>query len=113
MTESATVVLKRLSPGWAWVRENFKLPALLTILGCAGAAGIWIWSQHTDLQDLKKHDPAPALEKIDAKLSEVLETQAAMKQQLSDFGGRIAAQEAEWRSVHQAAAIRVPSQRRR
>jgi hypothetical protein len=103
--------LRKLDPSWWWLRAHFPLPSLATIAGVLLSAGLWIWTQHADLQDLKKHDPAPALAQIDAKLSTVLETQAAMKQQLADFGQRLDQQDLKWARVEDAAEIRIPRRR--
>ena len=103
--------LRKLDPTWWWLRAHFPLPSLATIAGVLAAAGLWIWSQHADLEDLKKHDPAPALAQISTQLAAVLETQAAMKQQLADFGRRIDQQDEKWARVEDAAEIRVPRRR--
>jgi hypothetical protein len=105
----ATGILKRKAPLWWWLRENFKLPAIGAIAGCIVSAGAWIWSQHADLEQLKgREDPKPALERIDAKLSEVLQAQSGMKEQLADFGKRIDRQDQKWARVEDAADIRIP-----
>jgi hypothetical protein len=103
--------LRKLDPTWWWLRAHFPLPSLATIGGVFVTAGLWIWSQHADLQDLKKHDPTPALAQISTQLSAVLETQAAMKQQLADFGRRIDEQDHKWERVEEAAEIRIPRKR--
>lgn len=103
--------LRQLDPAWWWLRAHFPLPSIGAIGGILVSAGLWIWSQHADLQDLKKHDPAPALAQIDTKLSAVLETQAAMKQALTDFGRRIDQQDQKWQRVEEAAEIRIPRKR--
>jgi hypothetical protein len=73
---------------------------LLTIVAMLGAAALWIGSQHPDLQQLKsREDPKPHLEKIEGQLSEVLQTQAAMKQQLEDFSRRVDERRRKWNSV--------------
>lgn len=107
----ATGILKRQAPLWWWLRENFKLPAIGTLAGCIVTAGVWIGSQHADLQQLKKQ--GPALERIEAQLSEVLQSQSAMKQQLADFGERIDRQDQKWARVEDAAEIRVPRRHQR
>jgi len=106
---SATAVLKRYAPGWAWLRENFKLPAILTLAGVFVAAGSWIWSQHAALERLEgREDPQPHLERIEAKLGTILEAQAAMHQQLADFGRRIDEQQRKWDRVEEVAESRIP-----
>lgn len=107
----ATAVLQRIAPGWAWVRENFKLPPVLAITGLVVSSGAWIYSQHLDLQSLKKRDPAVQLDRIERQLSLVLQQQAAMRVDLANQGQRIARQEAQWDRVTQVAE--TPTRRRR
>jgi|GEM_PF-5225685 len=111
MDETATQVLRRISPAWGWARENFKLPALVTIGGLLVSSGGWIFWQRSDIEALKKRDPTAHLERIEAQLSEVLQTQSAMKQQLADFGQRIDRQDQKWLRVEEAAEIRIPRKR--
>lgn len=100
---SVTARLKRADPAWWWLRENFKLPAVLTIAGCVLSSGAWLWTQHTDLVELKSHDPGPKLEAIAGELAELLRTQAVMQQRLEDFAQRIDAQERRWEHVEEVA----------
>jgi hypothetical protein len=104
----ATGILKRRAPVWWWLRKNFTLPVVLTIAGVVLAAGKGYLDGRADLRDLKRRDPGPQLERIAHQVDQVLQSQAAMKQQLVDFNRRVAAQEDEWKIVHQAAAQRVP-----
>lgn len=100
---SITGVLRRVDPVWWWLRENFRLPSLVAIAGCVVTSAAWIYSQHLDLDQLKKHDPGPKLEEIAGQLSAVLQAQSAMVQRLQDFGDRIDRQEARWDRVDQVA----------
>lgn len=100
---SVTAVLKAADPLWWWLRENFKLPSVLALVGCLVTAGGWIYTQHQDLEQLKKHDPGPKLEEIAGQLSAVLQAQSAMQQRLEDFGDRIDRQERRWERVDQVA----------
>jgi hypothetical protein len=100
---SVTGVLKRKDPVWWWLRENFRLPSLVAIAGCLVTSAAWIYSQHLDLDQLKKHDPGPKLEEIAGQLSAVLQAQSAMQQRLEDFGDRIDRQERRWERVDQVA----------
>ncbi len=45
--ESRTVVLKRVWPFGAWLRANFTLPAIVTILTILGSAALYIISLRT------------------------------------------------------------------
>lgn len=45
--ESTTSILRRRAPVWAWLRENFKLPAVLTISSLVIAGGGYIVSLKT------------------------------------------------------------------
>lgn len=102
-SHSITAILKATDPAWWWLRENFKLPSLVAITGCLLTSAAWIYSQHLDLDQLKKHDPGPKLEEIAGRLSEVLQAQSAMQQRLEDFGERIDRQERRWERVDQVA----------
>jgi hypothetical protein len=100
---SITGALRRIDPVWWWLRENFRLPSLVAIAGCVVTSAAWIYSQHLDLEQLKKHDPSAKLEEIAGQLSAVLQAQSAMQQRLEDFGDRIDRQEARWDRVDQVA----------
>lgn len=100
--QGATAVLRRVAPGWGWLRDNFKLPALLTIAGLV-AAGVVGY-----LQVINRPDLAPRITALEASIASIQQSQAAAKQEAEDFNRRVAAQEDEWKIVHQAAAQRVP-----
>lgn len=106
---SATAVLRRVAPGWAWLRENFKLPALLTIGGLLVGAGSFLLSEHLAIREL---DHKLAGLRVPHALEQRVNTlelqQAALPERLNEFDRRIAAQEHEWQVVHDAAALRVP-----
>jgi hypothetical protein len=108
---SVTSRLRAVDPVWWWVRENFKLPSLLTIAGCVLTAAAWLYMQHVDLVELKKHDPGPKLESIAAQLTAVLQAQSAMQQRLNDFADRIDEQERRWERAEQIAS--APPRHRR
>lgn len=108
--ETATGALRRLSPGWAWVRENFRWPSLLTIATLALAGAGSILQQRAELLELKRNQPK--LEKISEQLSQVLQEQAGMREQLRDLGGQVDEQKQKWERVEEAAAIRIPRRRR-
>lgn len=111
---SITAILKATDPAWWWLRENFKLPSLVAIAACVATAAAWIYSQHLDLEQLKKHDPGPKLEEIAGQLSAVLQAESAMKARLEDFGERIDRQEARWERVDQVAeTMPAPPRRKR
>jgi hypothetical protein len=107
---TATAVLQKLAPGWGWLRENFKLPPVLAIAGLLVSSGAWIYSQHTDIQSLKKRDPKPQLDRIESQLSQILQQQAGMRVDLANQAQRIARQEAQWDRVTQVAE--TPTRRR-
>lgn len=108
---AVTSLLKRYDPLWWWLRENFKLPSIITIAGCLLTSAAWLYTQHTDLTLQQKRDPEPHLQVIEAQLSEVLQAQSAMKQQLADFGQRIDRQDQKWQRAEEAAEIRIPGRR--
>jgi hypothetical protein len=91
-------VLRRVAPGWAWVRENFKLPALITIGGLVGAGVVGY------LQVINRPDLTPRLEKIEAALQAIKESQAAEQQQLADVAGEVASQRGDWKHAADVAA---------
>jgi hypothetical protein len=96
--QGATAVLRRVAPGWAWVRENFKLPALITIGGLVGAGVVGY------LQVINRPDLTPRLEKIEAALQAIKESQAAEQQQLADVAGEVASQRGDWKHAADVAA---------
>lgn len=109
---SVTSRLKVADPLWWWLRENFKLPSIITIAGCLITSAAWLYTQHADLVQLKAHDPGPQLEAIAGKLSAVLQAQSAMQQRLDDFADRIDSQERRWERVESIAAAPPPRRRR-
>jgi hypothetical protein len=109
-------VLKRAAPAWWWLRRSFTLPSVLTLAGILAGGASWIWSQHTAIRDLRQRvagieDQTPQLDKLSASIQAIERDQAATEARLVDFNRRVAAQEAEWQAVHQAADIRVPRRR--
>lgn len=103
MEPSVTSRLKVADPLWWWLRENFKLPSLITIAGCLLTSAAWLYTQHADLVQLKAHDPGPELKAIAEQLAAVLRSQSAMQQRLDDFALRIDAQERRWERVESIA----------
>jgi hypothetical protein len=93
----ATAVLRRIAPGWAWLRDNFKLPALVTIAGLV-AAGVVGY-----LQVINRPDLTPRLEKIEAALADIREAQASERQQLADVAGEVASQRGDWKHAAEVA----------
>ena len=100
---SVTSRLKVADPLWWWLRENFKLPSLITIALSLATSAAWLYTQHADLAQFKAHDPGPQLEAIASKLSAVLQAQSAMQQRLDDFSQRIDSQERRWEHVESVA----------
>jgi hypothetical protein len=110
---SVTSLLKRADPAWWWIRENFKLPSVLTIAGMLVSGGAWLWTQHSNVRDLEKRvvaikDPTPRFDRLEARTQALELDAAAAKQRAEDFSRRVADQEDEWKIVHQAAAQLVP-----
>lgn len=104
--------LRRLSPGWAWVRENFKLPAVLSIAGVVLAAGVGYLEQRSDIKAIRAADPTKKLDRLEADVKTLLEQHAADRQQLQDLANEVAAQRAQWDRVERVAETE-PAPRRR
>jgi len=107
--EDTTAALRRLSPGWAWARENFKRPALLTIAALVVGGTFTVLQQRAELLVLKRNQPK--LEKISEQLAQVLQEQAAQRQRMDYLGTELARQGAKWERVEEAADIRIPRRR--
>lgn len=105
---SVTSLLKRTDPLWWWLRENFKLPSLLTIGGLLVSGGAWLWTEHAALRDLQGRVAAIKVGALDARLNTLELHQAVLAPRLNEFDRRIGAQEHEWQVVHDAALRRVP-----
>lgn len=105
---TATAVLQRLAPGWAWARRNFTLPALLTIGAVLATSAAWIGSQHADLVELRGRlkglATAHQVEEVHGDLARVLE-------QLDDQGHRLERLEAWQDRVTQVAETPTPRRR--
>ena len=101
--ESVTARLRRVDPVWYWLRENFRLPSVFAIAACLATSAAWLYTQHTDLVQLKAHDPGPQLDQIAARLSAVLQAQAVMQQRLDDFAQRLDDQARRWERVDEIA----------
>jgi len=112
--ENATQTLRRLAPGWAWLRANFSLPAVLSLAGVVLAAGVGYLDQRADLKAIRKADPTARLEHLEADLKTLLEDRAADRQQLQDLAAEVAAQRAQWAHVARVAGTApAPHPRRR
>lgn len=80
---SVTSLLKRVDPAWWWLRENFKIPSVLTIVGIIGAAGGWLLHEHLVLVKLSERpDLAPAMAGLATRLD-------ADEKAWADHNGRI------------------------
>ncbi len=112
MEENPTQTLRRLAPGWAWLRDNFKLPAVLSIAGVILVGGVGYLEQRADLKAIRKADPTQRLERLEAKLTRLLEDHAADRRQLQDLAAEVAYQRAEWDRVEKVAEAE-PAPRRR
>lgn len=113
MEESPTQNLRRLAPGWAWLRENFSLPAVLSLAGIVLAAGVGYLEQRADLKAIRNADPTARLERLETDVKTLLEQHAADRQQLQDLAGEVAAQRAQWDRVEKVAESAPASRRRR
>lgn len=87
---TATAVLKRASPFWYWVRANFSLPALFTLLGVVGAAGSYIASLKTRVVVLE-HEVVHITQIVPDSATIV-----ALKTRVDDHEGRIKRIEDDW-----------------
>jgi hypothetical protein len=102
---SSTDVFRRDAPVWAWLRRNFGLRSLA---GAGIASLIWIWNQHVDLQDLKKHDPTEQLNRMEAQQGEILRQIATLQADVTNVSARVTRQEAQWDRVTQVAETAPP-----
>lgn len=99
---SATEVLRRVSPAWYWVRQNFTLPAVLTIAGVMVSAAGYIISLRTRvivLQTEVTHIVQVAPDRA---------ALAAISQRVDDHEQRIARLEGDWDHAGQVGAQPVP-----
>lgn len=110
--ETPTQTFRRLSPGWAWLRANFSLPAVLSIAGVILVAGVGYLDQRSDLKAIRKADPTKRLDRLEADIKLLLEQRAADRQQLDDLAKEVAAQRAQWDRVEQVAETAPPRLRR-
>jgi hypothetical protein len=111
---TATATFRRVAPGWAWLRDNFSLPAVLSIAGIVIAAGVGYLEQRADLKAIRNADPTQRLERLEADVKTLLEQHAADRQQLQDLAVEVAAQRAQWDRVEKVAeSVPAPGRRRR
>jgi hypothetical protein len=105
---TATAVLQRLAPGWAWARHNFTLPALLTIGAVLATSAAWIGSQHADLVELRGRlkglATAHQVDELHGDLARLLE-------RVDEQSDRLARLEAWQDRVTQVAETPVPRRR--
>lgn len=96
---TTTATLRRVAPAWAWLRENFKLPAVLTICGVligwaldrfSLSARVTVLEQHWHTIERVVPDSAAA---------------AALNQRVDDLDGRIGRIETNWDDARNAAAL--------
>jgi len=111
--ETPTETMRRIAPGWAWLRQNFSLPALLSIGGIVIAAAVGYLEQRGDLKAIRSADPTARLERLEADVKTLLEQHAADRQQLLDLASEVAAQRARWDRVEQVAETAPPRIRHR
>lgn len=111
--ETPTQTFRRIAPGWAWLRENFSLPAVLSLAGVVLAAGVGYLEQRSDLRAIRAADPTQRLERLESDVKLLLEQRAADRQQLDDLAKEVAAQRAQWDRVEQVAETAPPRMRLR
>lgn len=97
--DSPTMVLKRAAPAWYWVRKNFSLASVLTILGILGTGGAYVISLKTrvvvierEVRDIKEVVPASA-------------AVATLAAQVEDHKGRIERLEKNWDDARETAGL--------
>ena len=110
---AATATFRRVAPGWSWLRDNFSLPAVLSIAGTIALAGAGYLEQRSDLKAILKADPTARLERLEADVKTLLEEHAADRQQLIDLASDVADQRAHWERVERVADTPVPRRSRR
>lgn len=101
--ETPTQTFRRLAPGWAWARENFSLPAVLSLAGVVLAAGVGYLEQRSDLKAIRQADPTARLERLEEDVKTLLQQHAADRQQLIDLASDVADQRAHWERVERVA----------
>jgi flagellar motility protein MotE (MotC chaperone) len=111
--ENATQTLRRIAPGWAWLRDNFSLPAVLSIAGIVLAGAVGYLEQRADLKALRSADPTKRLERLEADVRDLLEQHAAEQQQLQDVAKEVAAQSELWARVERVAESEPQRRKRR
>ncbi len=80
---SVTGLMKFRAPAWWWLRDNFKLPSVLTLLGLVAGSGGFLWHQHTAIVKLEERpDLGPQINGLAARLD-------ADEKSWADHNGRI------------------------
>jgi len=95
-------VLKLRAPAWYWARENFSLPALLTIAGVIAAAGGYIITLRTRVVVLETEVVHITQIVPDSSML------AALKQQVAEDEARLTRLEANWDYAREHAGEHVP-----
>lgn len=97
-----TVVLGKLSPTWAWVRANFTLPSVLTILGILGGAAMYVINLRTRVTVLEE---TVTIVRQVAPDSTAL---AVLRQRVVDHDRRIETLEGAWTAAVKEAHTPLP-----
>jgi len=105
---SVTAILKRADPLWWWLRENFKLPSLISLALAIAGAGSWIYVQRSDLAGLDRQIKNLA---TSDQVSAVGESLKALSVQLDDQGDRLDRLERNWDDAGRVAAEFKPRRR--
>lgn len=96
---TTTTTLRRIAPAWAWLRENFRLPAVLTIAGVLIGWAADRFSLSARVSVLEDH--WHTIEKTAAVTTQV----AVQNQRIDDLGERVGSLEKDWNDARNAAAL--------
>jgi hypothetical protein len=97
-----TVVLKKLSPGWAWLRANFTLPSVITIAGILGGAAMYIINLRTRVTVLEQ--TVTIVQKVAPDVTAL----AVLRQRVDDHDRRIETLEGAWTEAVKEAHTPLP-----
>lgn len=103
---TTTVTLRRIAPVWAWLRENFKLPAVLTILLIIGGWVVDRFTLSARVTVLEEH--WHIIERVVPDQAE----HAALKERVDGIDERLGRVEKNWDDASKAADL-PPSRRHR
>jgi len=94
---------RRRLPALAWLRQNFTLPAVVTIAGLVAGGSAWLWNQHEAIKELQRRpDLGPQLAGLAARLDQDERNLLAGR-----YEERIAKMEGYWEDAGKIARERV------